>query len=383
VEQRGGKSNHAGERHGNGAPRRVTPRPQAAANLSATVGLTPFAAASGLASQRDRIGMACTPLALAAPRPGLARLLLAGCAVLLGLSCCGMLALAAPGGRGNLFNVGSRAAPLRLWLEEAGRGDPILFIHGLGANSYSWRYLAPALARSHHVLNIDLKGFGGSDKPVDEAYGVLDQALLLATLIERKGLRHLTIVGHSLGGGVALALTGHLNLTKPDTVERLVLLDSIAYRQPLPLFIELLRTPVLADVGLLAAPPELEVFKGLVAAYADPQNITLEAVRAYARPLYDPGGRQALIKTAQSIIPANLPTLFARYRLIHQPTLLLWCRQDRLVPLWVGRRLARTLPQARLSVLEACGHVPQEEVPAATLGRIKAFLAAPAAAHQP
>lgn len=327
--------------------------------------------------------MARTLLALAAPRPGLARRLAAASAILLGLSCCGMPGLAAPGERGRLFNVGSRAAPLRLWLEEAGSGDPILFIHGLGANTYSWRHLAPALARSHHVLNVDLKGFGGSDKPADAAYGVLDQALLLATLIKRKRLRHVTIIGHSLGGGVALALTGHLNLTEPDTVQRLVLLDSIAYRQRLPLFIELLRTPVLADVGLLATPPELEVFKGLVAAYAEPQNITFEVVRAYARPLYDPGGRQALVKTAQSIIPADLPTLIARYRSIRQPTLLLWCSQDRLVPLWVGRRLARTLPNARLSVLQGCGHVPQEEVPAATLGRIKAFLAAPATAHRP
>jgi len=360
----------------------VTPQPQAAANLAVTVGRNPLAAAAGLAWQADRIGMAWTSLATA-PRPGLARRLVAGCAVLLGLSCSGMDGLAAPGARGNLLNVGSRAAPLRLWLEEAGSGDPILFIHGLGATTYSWRHLAPSLAHTHHVLNVDLKGFGGSDKPVDEAYGVLDQALLLATLIRRKGLRHLTIVGHSLGGGVALALTGHLNLTEPDTVQRLVLLDSIAYRQPVPLFIELLRTPVLADVGLLAAPPELEVFKGLVAAYADPQKITLEAVRAYARPLYDRGGRHALIKTAQGIIPADLPTLIARYRTIHQPTLLLWCSQDPVVPLWVGRRLARTLPNARLSLLEGCGHVPQEEVPAATLRRIQAFLAAPAATRQP
>lgn len=327
--------------------------------------------------------MAWTRKVLATPRPGLARLLMAaGCAALLGLSS-GTSGLAAPGARGNLVNVGSRAAPLRLWLEEAGSGEPILFIHGLGANTYSWRHLAPSLARTHHVLNVDLKGFGGSDKPVDEAYGVLDQALLLATLIKRKRLKHLTIVGHSLGGGVALALTGHLNLTEPDTVQRLVLLDSIAYRQPLPLFIALLRTPGLADVGLLAAPPELEVFKGLVAAYADPQIITLEAVRAYARPLYDRGGRHALTKTAQGIIPADLPTLIARYRSIRQPTLLLWCRQDRVVPLWVGRRLARTLPNARLSLLEGCGHVPQEEVPAATLGQIKAFLDATAAARQP
>ena len=324
--------------------------------------------------------MTRSPIALAARCPPLTRLLAAGCALLLGLSCNGLGGLAAPGARGGLLNVGSRAAPLRLWLEEAGRGDPILFIHGLGANTYSWRYLAPHLARTHHVLSVDLKGFGGSDKPRDDAYGVVDQARLLATLIRRKGLRGLTIVGHSLGGGVALALTSHLNLTEPETVARLVLLDSIAYQQPVPLFIELLRTPVLAEVGLLATPPELEVYKGLVAAYADPGKITLEAVSAYARPLYDPGGRHALITTAQNIIPANLSALTARYPTIRQPTLLIWCAQDRVVPLWVGRRLARALPNAKLSVLRSCGHVPQEEVPAATLGLIKAFLDARAEA---
>jgi pimeloyl-ACP methyl ester carboxylesterase len=327
--------------------------------------------------------MARTPITWAARRPGLAWALAAGCVLLLGLSCSNTHGVAAPGARGTLLNVGSREAPLRLWLEEAGSGDPILFIHGLGANCYSWRHLAPRLARTHHVLSVDLKGFGRSDKPVDDAYGVLDQALLLETLIKRKGLRHLTIVGHSLGGGVALALTGHLNLTQPETVARLVLLDSIAYRQPVPLFIEFLRTPVLADVGLLATPPELEVYKGLFAAYADPQKITLETVRAYARPLYDPGGRQALVKTAQGIIPTNLSTLIARYRTIHQPTLLIWCSQDRVVPPWVGRRLARALPHAKLSLLRGCGHVPQEEVPAATLGLIKTFLEARAEASRP
>src|SRR5262245_66312721 len=95
-------------------------------------------------------------------------------------------AAGAPEARGTLLNVGAREAPLRLWLEEAGRGDPILLIHGLGANTYSWRYLAPRLARTHHVLSVDLKGFGRSDKPIDAAYGVLDQARLLETLLERK-----------------------------------------------------------------------------------------------------------------------------------------------------------------------------------------------------
>jgi len=271
--------------------------------------------------------------------------------------------------------VGSPARPLRLWVEEAGSGDPILLIHGLGANSYSWRYIAPALARTHHVVSVDLKGFGRSDKPIDAAYGVLDQARLLKRLIARKNLEHLTIAGHSFGGGVALALTIELNATEVATVDRLVLIDSIAYRQPMPLFIELLRTPVLAEVGLATAPPELQAYKGLFAAYADPSRISWEAVRAYARPLYEDGGRHALIKTAEAILPANLSALIAAYPTIDQRALLLWCAEDRVVPLAVGRRLARALPHAELTVLQGCGHVPQEEEPASTLARLKSFLA--------
>jgi pimeloyl-ACP methyl ester carboxylesterase len=303
-----------------------------------------------------------------------ALVVLAGCLAWLGASCGATSWATQPRPRGTFVNVGTAAAPLRLWIEEAGSGDPILLIHGLGANSYSWRYLAPALARTHYVLSVDLKGFGRSDKPVDAAYGVLDQARLLETLIRRKKLEHLTIVGHSFGGGVALALTVHLNLTRPATVDRLLLIDSIAYRQPMPLFIELLRTPVLAEVGLLAAPPELQAYKGLLAAYADPDKITWEAVRAYARPLYEEGGRHALLKTAQAILPANLSALITAYPTIHQPTLLIWCAEDRVVPLGVGRRLARALPRAELAVLTGCGHVPQEEEPARTFARFKSFL---------
>jgi pimeloyl-ACP methyl ester carboxylesterase len=309
-----------------------------------------------------------------APAPGFALVVLAGCLAWLGASCGATSWASQPQARGSFVNVGTAAAPLRLWLEEAGDGDPILLIHGLGANSYSWRFLAPALARTHHVLSVDLKGFGRSDKPIDNAYGVLDQARLLETLIRRKQLEHLTIAGHSFGGGVALALTVHLNLTRPATVNRLVLIDSIAYRQPMPLFIELLRTPVLAEVGLLTAPPELQAYKGLLAAYADPGKITWQAVRAYARPLYQEGGRHALLKTAQAILPANLSTLIAAYPTIEQPALLIWCAEDRVVPLGVGRRLARALPRAELAVLRQCGHVPQEEEPTRTLARFKSFL---------
>ena len=302
------------------------------------------------------------------------RALVALCLGLLAFVCSDRSIASETSSRGAFVNVGTRQAPLRLWVEEQGQGEPILMLHGLGSSTYTWRYLAPALARTHRVISVDLKGSGRSDKPFDDRYGVLDHVALLKTLIDRKGLTGLALAGHSMGGGVALALSLDLNQTRPATLRQLVLIDSIAYRQQLPLFIKLLQMPLLAQVGIYAVLPEIEAYKGLLATYYDPSKITFEAVRAYALPLYEPGGRYAFLKTAEEIIPPKLQALIARYPTIHQPTLLIWCAEDTVVPPWVGRRLARDLPSAHLSILRGCGHAPQEELPGRTLSLMRAFL---------
>ena len=281
---------------------------------------------------------------------------------------------AAASGRKYFLNAGTNEAPLRLWVEERGRGKPVLFIHGLGANAYTWRILVPALARTHRVITVDLKGFGRSDKPLDDAYGALDQAALVKTLIIRLGLTDITLVGHSLGGGVALTLAYDLNRSRPGSVQRLVLLSSIAYRQQLPPSLALLQVPIVAQLGAFTLPAEVQIYNALREAYYDPAKITHDQIQAYARPLYEPAARYALLKSVEQIVPANLTQLVTRYPKIRQPALLIWCAEDRIVPLWVGRRLARQLPNSRLSVLKGCGHVPQEEAGAQTLSLMRRFI---------
>ena len=271
--------------------------------------------------------------------------------------------------------VGSPDAPVRLHSEEEGIGQPLLLIHGFGASSYSWRAVRTELARTHRVIAIDMKGFGRSDKPLDDDYAAHDQAKLLLEFIDNRGLSELSIAGHSFGGGVALSLALELNRKHPGRLKKLILVDSVAYEQGLPPAFHVLRTPLVGPASAALVPPVVQSTAALMLAYKDSSKITQATIDAYARPMHEPGNRHALVRTAVKILPEYVNILTYQYRSIAQPVLLIWCREDKIVPLAVGQRLARELPDARLEVVETCGHVPQEEEPALTSGLMQRFLA--------
>ena len=172
--------------------------------------------------------------------------------------------------------VGSPKEPVRLAYREEGHGKPVLLIHGLGTNSYSWRHLWPVLAKDHRVISVDLKGFGRSDKPFDDFYSVSDQARLVSQFMENMALRDVTVVGHSFGGGVALMMALDRRSGAAGRIKRLVLLNSIAYPQKIPSFFKVLRTPVLGHLGATATLPELQTKAALMLAYHDDSKSAAE-----------------------------------------------------------------------------------------------------------
>ena len=296
-----------------------------------------------------------------------------------GLSACGPafeavgeVAVTSPASRFTI--VGPAAAPFRLHTEEEGTGPPLLLIHGFGASTYSWRAVRPELARTHHVIAVDLKGFGRSDKPFDDAYSALDQAQLLLQFLDRRGLKEVSIAGHSFGGSVALTLALELNRKHPGRLKQLILVDGVAYEQGLPPALHVLRTPLVGPVSAAIVPSKVQSTAALMLAYKDSSKITQDAIDAYARPMEEAGNRHALVRTAEKIVPDYVHVLTYQYRTIEQPALLIWCREDRIVPLTIAQRLVREMPNARLEVIESCGHVPQEEEPAMTAGFMHRFL---------
>jgi len=277
--------------------------------------------------------------------------------------------------------LGPPEAPVRLFYEKTGKGAPVLLIHGFGASTFTWRHIAPALAENHQVVAVDLKGFGQSDKPLDEEYSIFDQAALLKQLVLDHDLHNLTIVGHSFGGGVALMLALDEDPRLKGRISKLVLLDTIAYPQDIPVFFKMLDMPVVSQLGVRMVPPAVQARLALRIAYLDNSKIHDEDVEMYAAPLRTTAGKHAIIHSARQIVPERMKEISERYRSISVPTLIAWCDHDRIVPLDVGLKLRRTLPNAKLKIVEGCGHMPQEEQPAATLGLIQKFLGSRLPAH--
>lgn len=266
---------------------------------------------------------------------------------------------------------------LELHCETAGP-DPspetpvFLLVHGFGASGFSWREWIPGLAERGHVVNVDLKGFGASPRPDDDAYGPGDQADLLVALARRRDLRRIVLVGHSLGGGVAL-MAAH-RLLDDGRLHALVIVAGAAYRQRLPPFTAAARWPrVSGAVARLVGTRRIIrwVLRSIV--YA-PETVGDDQVEGYAAPLASSEARRAVWAAARRIVPPDLEDWCARYPELDVPALILWGDHDPVVPLWVGRRLAEELPRARLEILEECGHIPAEEQPRRSLERVVAFL---------
>ena len=262
-----------------------------------------------------------------------------------------------------------------LHVEIHGAGDPVLLIHGFGASGFTWRHWIGGLAERHQAHVVDLKGFGAAPKPRDGAYSPFDQTELLTEYVLAEGLESVTLVGHSLGGGLAMLMMLQLaRAGAAERVRRLVVVSGAVYRQSIPFFISLCRIPFIAPIGFALTPLGFLIRRVLGEVYAVDSVITAETIEGYAAPLRDPRCRYATIQTAKQIVPAAVETYTDRYSTIDVPALLIHGDEDVVVPPSVACRLAAQLPDARLDLLSGCGHVPPEERPQQSLEMVLRFL---------
>ena len=268
---------------------------------------------------------------------------------------------------------------LRLHVETpngTGQGRPIVVLHGYLATLESWRGLVPLLP-GRELWLFDLKGHGASPCPADGKYTVTDQAeLVLAQIAD---MREVTLVGHSFGGGVALLVA--IRLRKEGRLARLVLVDALAFPEHLSWWATGLRSGWLAAYLAVApfwlsdAAAMLAVRMGLNVLCKQPQNITAASRQAYAGNLRQPARASALIQTGRHLVKEEYQEIENGLGGIDVPTLIVWGRDDPLVPMPDNTRRLLTIQGSKLFVPgEACGHIAHEELPDPVLPEIAAFL---------
>ena len=263
--------------------------------------------------------------------------------------------------------------------EEVGQGAPLVLLHGFGANRTTWSPWLEPLAANYRCINVDLKGFGEAPLDADgSGWGIEDLAAAVVRLVHELDLSDVTLIGHSMGGGVALlAALELLGTTAPEgrgRVARLVSLCGAAYPQRMPRFIALSRHGRWVGRMLQWVPKHALVQAIYRTVVADPEAVTRVRVEAMAAPMRRPGAMEAMVRVAQGLVPELVDDVVAQIPRITVPVLCLWGRHDRIVPPWVGRRLASEVPKGEYVELVRCAHMPHEEQTEAALAVVLEFL---------
>src|SRR5690349_5712752 len=255
-------------------------------------------------------------------------------------------------------------------LLQAGSGDPVLLLHGLGATKASFLPTVAALAGDFRVYAIDLPGFGDSVMPVGAPYDAAYFARAAAATLDALGVERAHVVGNSMGGRVAL----ELGFEHPARTGRLALLaPSLAWLRERR-WATLLRA-VRPELGLLQPAPRLivdRIARSLVPGGSDGWSAV--GVDEFLRGYVTPRGRAAFYAAARNIYLEKPETFWTRLRELQGEALFVWGRQDRLVPIGFARHVREALPAAEHLELE-CGHVPQLEASRATHAAVRDFLA--------
>jgi pimeloyl-ACP methyl ester carboxylesterase len=264
----------------------------------------------------------------------------------------------------------------RVAYRDAGRGEVLVLIHGMAGSSESWQPVFSRLARRYRVIAPDLLGHGLSAKPrTDYSLGAF--AAGLRDLLDELGINAATLVGHSLGGGVAMQFI----YQHPEYCQRLILISSGGLGPDVGVILRLLSAPGAELVLPLIAPPPLlrigNTLRSWLAAAGVRSARGAEIWKAYSS-FADRGTREAFLRTLRSVVDYRGQTVSALNRLhvrSEVPTLLIWGDQDQIIPVEHAYEAQNVRAGSRLEVLPGIGHFPQVESPAEVTEVIEAFLA--------
>jgi pimeloyl-ACP methyl ester carboxylesterase len=268
----------------------------------------------------------------------------------------------------------------RLAYYDEGHGEAILLIHGMAGSSATWREILPRLSRKYRVIAPDLLGHGQSAKPrTDYSLGAF--AVGLRDLLDELGVESATIVGQSLGGGIAMQFL----YQHPDYCRRLVLISSGGLGQDVGLILRLLSAPGAELIMPVIAPGFVlragDSVKSWLTALGLRSPRGAEIWSAYSS-FKDASTRESFLRTLRSVVDYRGQSVSALNRLAlkaDMPTLAIWGEDDTIIPVQHAYAALEARPDCRLEVLPGIGHFAQVEAPDKVIDLIDEFITATAA----
>jgi len=259
----------------------------------------------------------------------------------------------------------------------AGQGPAVLLIHGIGDNSTTWLDVIAHLASRHTVIAPDLLGHGRSDKPRAD-YSVPAYANGMRDLLAVLGIDEVTVVGHSLGGGVAMQFAYQF----PHLVQRMVLVSTGGVTREVNPALRFASLPVAQELlGLLQLPGLLPAIRAvgnvLERVGNDLGHETPDLMRVLAA-LPEAGARSAFLRTLRAVVDwrGQVVTMLDRSYLTQgMPVQLIWGERDPVIPVTHARLAQAAMPGSRLEVFAGAGHFPHRDDLPRFLSVVEDFIA--------
>lgn len=263
----------------------------------------------------------------------------------------------------------------RIAYRDVGAGDTLLLVHGMAGSSATWDAVIGPLSTRFRVIAPDLPGHGASSKPRGD-YSLGAFAAFLRDLLDHLDVARVTVVGQSLGGGIAMQFT----YQHPDRCQRLALIGSGGLGPEVNWTLRLLAAPG-AEVLLPLIAPQWAVaaggrVRGWMAAAGVRSPRADQSWQAYAS-LSDRATRDAFLRTLRSVVDHRGQAVSAMSRLhlnADLPTQLIWGAEDKIIPVAHGYAAHEAMPHSRLEVLDGVGHYPHAEAPERVVAIMTEFM---------
>jgi pimeloyl-ACP methyl ester carboxylesterase len=261
---------------------------------------------------------------------------------------------------------------LNVHYKDQGTGPVLVLLHGVVASLHTWDGWCDHLKDHYRIIRLDMPGWGITGPSMEEKYLGEHIVEFLDDFLEALEIDHMYLAGNSLGGYYAWNYAVH----RPEKVDKLILLDPIAYNQSLPYEFKLAKLPGAAFLLNNVMIPRFLIKSSLERLYGRKERITARTYDLYWEHIMRPGNRRTLSKVFNMIAElSKSDTIYLDVKKIKQPVLLVWGKQD-IWSRWKETLDAwkQDLPHAELLLYDQCGHMPMEEIPVESARDAHAFL---------